>query len=154
MTPYDRLHRIHVSAQALNAAMQSVRNPTLRDAWSGWLARFLPYYARYAGPESSELTRLKALFYSDDLERHVEEFRVQLEDFYRSVEREQVVTTSANGSAPLTRFRPTIANVGPQTEPGVPTWVWALGLGAVAAVVYSNARPRPRQRRATRRGPR
>ena len=92
MNVYDQLRQIYASAFALHENIRAnVTDPTLRDAWTAWFLQSLrPYYERYAGPNSTTLTRLAALFYAGDVQRHVDDFRTQLEDFHLSYERWRV----------------------------------------------------------------
>ena len=152
---YDRLRRIHVSALALDEYVHNhVTDATLRDAWSTWLAGALsPYHAKYAGPDASEWTKLKALLYPSDLARQVENLRAQLEDFHRSYSTQR--TPAGDPLPQLSIPAPTLANI-PPVPAGMPLWTWALMLfsvGAISYAVYLQVRGQPAagQRDRTRR---
>ena len=149
---YDRLRRIHVSALALDQYIREhVTDATLRDAWSTWLAGALsPYHAKYAGPDASEWTKLKALLYPSDLARQVESLRAQLEDFHRSYSTQR--TLSGDPLPQLSIPAPTLANI-PPAPAGMPLWTWALMLfsvGAITYAVYQQLRGTPAQTRRAR----
>ena len=142
---YDRLRRIHVSALTLDQYIRAnVTDATLRDAWSTWLAGALsPYHAKYAGPDASEWTKLKALLYPSDLARQVENLRAQLEDFHRSYSTQR--TPAGDPLPQLSIPAPTLANI-PPAPAGMPLWTWALMLFSVGAITYAVYQ----QQRATR----
>lgn len=136
---YDLMRQIQARAQALDLLVNRyVADPVFRSSWGAWYEQaWEPFFEKYT---QSELARLGAAFYSDELAQRAETFRQQLESFYADYNRQRQPDGQAvpNAGQPVPQVRPL-----PKPEGGslssifaVPWWTWVIGGVVVVGLGY------------------
>lgn len=140
----DVMDQIHQSAHGLNLAVKAnVRDAVFLNAWDAWNEAWNDFYEKNAGRNVAKL------FYTDELARTVEGYRVNLlnwhEDYARQRRPDGSPVPPAGAQPPV---RPTPEDPARRGF-DIPWWAWALGGTAVLGVGYL-AYQRVRELRAKR----
>ena len=140
----DVMDQIHQSAHGLDLAVKAnVRDAVFLNAWDAWNEAWNDFYEKNAGRNVAKL------FYTDELARTVEGYRVNLLNWHQDYARQRRPDGSPvppAGAQPPVRPTP--------EDPArrgfdIPWWAWALGGTAVIGVGYL-AYQRVRELRAKR----
>lgn len=137
---YEKMRQMQASASALDRDIhQHVADAAFRDAWDAWYrSAWLPFFEKYAGPDSSSWAKLNAaLWLNDEVTAQAESYRLQLENFYRTYPQQKTPdgtrVPTPRGASPILPGLPTKPR-GSYSD--VPWWVWALGASAVGGLGY------------------
>lgn len=136
---YEKMRDIQRAAAGLDADVQAhVTSAVFRHNWDTWYANWRAFFIKY----QSTSEKAGAIFYTDDLNRQVETYRLQLLGFFDDY-RKQTGTDGkpvpAPSGEPPTRAPDESNPI--QLLPGsgwsLPWWVWMLGgVAAVGAGYY------------------
>lgn len=144
---YDKMRAIEALRGELGQKITTFAgDPAFVGAWRAWEQRWIPFFQKYQTPGlGGDVGRLGAVFFTDDLDGQVEEFRGQINAFYADYQRQR----QANGQpVPRPATPPLPRPLGPAGAGGgggLPWWFWMasgvalVGGGYLAYRYYVNA---------------
>ena len=132
---YDKMRSIDTVAKDLGPKIMTfVADPAFLRAWQAFDAEWTPFFQKYQG--ESDLPRVGALFFTDDLNRQTESFRDRINAFHADYQRQRQ-RSGQPVPPPVAPALPRPPEEGPNAPPraggtGLPWWFWTLfGVGIV-----------------------
>lgn len=131
---YDKMRAIETLAKDLGPKILTyVADPAFVRAWTAFDAEWTPFFQKYQG--ESDIPRLGALFYTDDLNKQTEAFQTRINALRADYENQR----QANGQPVPQPVAPPIPVPAPNAPSrtgatGLPWYFWTLfGIGLVGA---------------------
>ena len=132
---YDKMRSIDTVAKDLGPKIMTfVADPAFLRAWQAFDAEWTPFFQKYQG--ESDLPRVGALLFTDDLNRQTESFRDRINAFHADYQRQRQ-RSGQPVPPPVAPAFPRPPESGPNAPPraggtGLPWWFWTLfGVGIV-----------------------
>lgn len=134
---YEKMRDIQRSAAALDADITAnVADQIFKTSWTGWYENWRQFFDKY----QSQIAKTEALLHTEELNRQVESYRLQLLGYFEAYRRQH--RPDGAPVPPPTAEPPTRApqEIDPTNLPGsgwsLPWWVWVIGGVAVAGAGY------------------